>query len=180
MNLSHNPKFFYRTDSFYIKSHCFAEGGQVLAYSYDGIRIAGGFTDDSKNTSFSVLVKYCTPPPFRTVDYSLWMCKLMNPLGQNKVIIQKLGDFKEGRASSKANVENNIVSPTMKDYSLYDLSSFFGENIRFLILDFIKKLDCLAPGLTGIQRSSMVQLLSGLSIESLLITRWRLPSRIFM
>ncbi|MGD0204285.1 MAG: NAD(P)-binding protein [Candidatus Bathyarchaeia archaeon] len=148
MRLSYNPKFFAGKDGpFYVKSHCFAEGGCVIAYVYDGIIVAGGFTDNTNNTSFSVLVKHNPPFPFRTVDYSRWMCELINHLGKNKVILQRLGDFKEGRASKRIDIENNLVTPTMKDYSLYNLSSFFEKNIRFVILDFIKKLDCLCSGL---------------------------------
>jgi hypothetical protein len=75
------------------------------------------------------------------------MCKLINQLGKNKIILQRLGDFKEGRASKRVDIENNLVMPTLKDYSLYDLSSFFEKNIRFVILDFVKKLDCICNGL---------------------------------
>jgi uncharacterized FAD-dependent dehydrogenase len=148
MRLSYNPKFFTEKDGdHYVKSHCFAEGGAVITYLYDGIRIAGGFTDDTDNTSFSVLVKHCTPFPFHTVDYSHSMCKLMNQLGNGKLILQRLGDFEKGKTSKEVDIKNNLVVPTMKDYNLSDMSSFFEEDIRFVIVDFIKKLDRLCPGL---------------------------------
>ncbi len=148
MRLSYNPKFFTKKDgSFFIKTHCFAEGGVVIAYHYDGVRVSGGFTDDTDNASFSVLVEHYTPFPFRTLEYSHWMCKLMNRLGKNKLILQRLGDFRRGKTSKKIDIENNLVTPTLKDYALGDISSFFQENLCSAILDFIKKLNCLCPGL---------------------------------
>jgi len=148
MRLSYNPKFYVgQKGSVFVKTHCFAEGGVVIAYLYNDVRVVGGFSDDTDNTSFSILAEHYTLSPFRTLEYSSWMCRLVNRLGKNKVILQRLGDFRKFRVSRRIGVENNSVQPTLRDYALSDMSSFLPKTFSFSILDFIKRLDHLCPGL---------------------------------
>jgi uncharacterized FAD-dependent dehydrogenase len=146
--LSFNPKLYFgEKGSTYVKTHCFAEGGVVVSYPYNNVRVTGGFTDNTDNTSFSVLVEHYPPFPFQTIEYSSWMCRLINNVGKNKVILQRLGDFKKGKASKRRNIENNTVQPTLRDYALADMSTFYPKRSILVILDFIKRLDHLCPGL---------------------------------
>jgi hypothetical protein len=146
--LSFNPKLYLgKKGSAYVKTHCFAEGGVVISYPYNNVRVAGGFTDNTDNTSFSILAEHYPPFPFQTIEYSSWMCRLMNNAGKNKVILQRLGDFKKRKVSKRRNVENNIIQPTLREYTLADMSNFYPKRSLLIILDFIKRLDYLCPGL---------------------------------
>jgi hypothetical protein len=67
--------------------------------------------------------------------------------GKRRIVLQRLGDFKKGKASKRRNIENNVVQPTLRDYALADMSTFYPKRSILLILDFIKRLDYLCPGL---------------------------------
>ncbi|MDH5754652.1 MAG: NAD(P)/FAD-dependent oxidoreductase [Candidatus Bathyarchaeota archaeon] len=145
--LSYNPKLSLgRKGETYIKTHCFCEGGFVITYSYNKTRFVGGLSDHQRNTSFSILVEHHTPQNQNTYEYSHYICYLLNQIGNGKVILQTLKDFRKSKASIKRSIELNAVQPTLKDFSLRDISSIFPESVISLIIDFIDRMNTICPG----------------------------------
>lgn len=146
--LSYNPKLYmgYKNRR-YVKTHCFCEGGTVVTYSYDNTKIVGGFCNGTDNSSFSILVEQKVPPNYSTYEYSHWLCGLINQIGDKKIILQRLGDFKKSKSSKEKDIKNNSIRPTLKDYALNNMSIIFPKSIIALILEFINRMDSICPGL---------------------------------
>jgi len=146
--ISYNPKLSmgYKGKG-YAKTHCFCEGGTVIAYTYNNTKVVGGFTDREKNTNFSVLIEQKVPEDCSTYEYSHWLCNLINLIGDNKIILQKLGDLKRSRASEESEIRTNPIRPTLKDYTLANLAKLFPPKVITTALEFVSKIDSICPGL---------------------------------
>ena len=146
--LSYNPKVFCGQKGVnYIKTHCFCEGGMVISYVYNNTRVVGGLSNDGENTSFSVLLEQQVPQGYGTYEYCSWLCSLINQVGSQKIVLQKLGDFKRSKTSKKSDIKVNEVQPTLTDVSLKNISAMFPINNIFSMVEFIKKMDHICTGL---------------------------------
>ena len=149
-NISYNPKLYSgRKGAKYIKTHCFAEGGVVISYIYNETRVVGGFTDDTDNTSFSILSEYHPPKHHSSFEYSSWLCRLFNKIGDGRAILQRLGDFRRSRATQRIAMETNSVQPTLKEYALSDMSPFFPSGFKHSLAEFVGKLGHICPDLSN-------------------------------
>lgn len=146
--LSYNPKLSYGQKGVnYIKTHCFCEGGMVVSYVSNNTRVIGGVSDDGENTSFSVLLEQQVPQGYSTYEYGSWLCSLINQVGGQKIFLQRLGEFKRSKTSKKSDIEVNEVQPTLTDVSLKNISTMLPTSNIFSIIEFIKKIDHICPGL---------------------------------
>lgn len=146
---SYNPKVSYGQKGMnYIKTHCFCEGGIVISYiNNNNIKLAGGISGNGENTNFSILLEQQVPKTYGTFEYCSWLCSLISKIGGQKVALQKLGDFKKSMTSNKNDIRVNEVQPTLTDFSLKNISAMFPTSNVFLMIEFIKKLDNICPGL---------------------------------
>jgi len=63
------------------------------------------------------------------------------------VLIQRLGDLKKGRRSTYERIQKNAVSPTLKDATPGDLSFVLPYRYLVNIIEMLKALDRLMPGI---------------------------------
>jgi len=148
-------EFFSKTFDDRIRTFCMCPGGEVILESTGGddavTTVNGASYADKKtsNTNFAVLVSTTFTEPFRDpIGYGKYLARLANILGGG-VLVQRLGDLLEGHRSTPARIRNSIIEPTLKAATPGDLS--FALPYRHLqgIVEMLKAMDRLAPGVAA-------------------------------
>ena len=137
-----------------VRTFCMCPHGEVVTeYQSDsGLVIVNGHSNrdrKTQNTNFAVLVSTEFTQPFRDPNgYGGAIARLANMLG-GTVLVQRLGDLKSGRRSTAGRIERGLVRPTLKQAEPGDLS--FALPYRHLtdILEMLKALDSIMPGIDG-------------------------------
>lgn len=102
------------------------------------------------NTNFALLVsKKFTEPFNEPIKYGKYIAQLGNMLAGGKIIVQRYGDFKQGRRTTSERLLRNNITPTLKDAIAGDLSLVLPYRIMLAIHETIQALDKVAPGLAS-------------------------------
>ncbi len=144
-------KVLYRSRTFDdpVRTFCVCPHGEVTLESYDGVVTVNGHSyaaRPTENTNFAVLVTTRFTDPFREpITYGRHLARLANLLGET-VLVQRLGDLQAGRRSTPGRIARGGVVPTLPEAAPGDLG--FALPYRFLtdVLEMLKALDALAPG----------------------------------
>jgi uncharacterized FAD-dependent dehydrogenase len=150
--VSYESKLIYHSRSFddKVRTFCMCPYGQVVTESSDGLITVNGHTNSEKkteNTNFALLVSKTFTEPFKDpIAYGKYVAGLANLLG-NGVIVQRLGDLINGRRSIKERIAKGTVVPTLKDATPGDLSLVFPYRHLVSIMEMLKALDAVAPGI---------------------------------
>lgn len=139
-----------------VRTFCTNPGGEVSTEYYDGkLAVVNGHSYKSnelktQNTNFALLVtKHFTKPFNSPIEYGMHIAKLGNMLSGNKVLVQRYGDFKNGRRTNESRLYRNNITPTLKDAVPGDLSLVMPHRLLKDIDEMIIALDNIAPGLTS-------------------------------
>ena len=123
--------------------------GFVVEENNDGLLTVNGHSyahKKSENTNFAILVsKKFTEPFHEPIKYGKYIANLANILGGG-VIVQRLGDFLDGRRSTPERIQRGLVRPTMPDATPGDLSLFLPYRHMLDIKEMLEALDAVAPG----------------------------------
>lgn len=149
----YDMKLFYRSKRFddKIRSFCTSPKGYVSVENYNGLRTVNGHSymdKKSNNTNFSVLVTQKFTEPFNDpYSYARNIAQLSNLLG-DPVIVQRLGDFRQGRRTTESRLRNSrdFIIPTLEEATPGDLSLVLPYRIMHDIVEFLDALDNIAPG----------------------------------
>jgi uncharacterized FAD-dependent dehydrogenase len=97
-------------------------------------------------TNFALLVSKTFTQPFKEpITYGRYIASLANLLGGG-VIVQRLGDLVAGRRSTIERMAKSVVQPTFRDATPGDLSLVFPYRHLVSLLEMLKALDAIAPG----------------------------------
>ena len=147
-------KFLYKTSvGSTVRTFCANPGGHVVMENYEGvINVNGHSYNDSKlsseNTNFALLVSHHFEEPFKKPnEYALKVSSLANQLACGSVIVQKYGDIKLGRRSTKKRIEEGFVRPTLKEAVPGDLALALPYKTMRSIIEMIEVLDKITPGI---------------------------------
>ena len=149
----YEPKIHYRTKTFgdSCRMFCFNQGGLVSAENNNGVITANGhsYADPSKKTencNFAVLSSTHFTEPFnQPTEYAESIARMANMIGAGNVIVQRLGDLREGRRTTEHRLSQSTVSPTLKA-TPGDLSLVLPHRILTNIVETLDALDKVAPG----------------------------------
>ncbi|MGE5509200.1 MAG: NAD(P)/FAD-dependent oxidoreductase [Chitinophagales bacterium] len=153
-------KFIYHSKSFddRVRTFCMCPHGFVTSERYEGQDYGRGLVTvnghshaerRTENTNFAVLVSKNFTVPFREpITYGKYIAGLANLLGDG-VLVQRLGDLVEGHRSTPERIAKGLVRPTLPDATPGDLSLVFPYRHLVSILEMLKALDQLAPGVYG-------------------------------
>jgi len=101
------------------------------------------------NTNFALLVSTDFTEPFDDpISYGRHIAGLANLLGKG-VIIQRLGDLKMGRRSTRERIAEASVRPTLEDATPGDLSFVLPYRHLHNITEMLEALDNVAPGVNS-------------------------------
>jgi len=138
-----------------VRTFCMCPGGEVIMEStggFDPVITVNGHSyaeRKTKNTNFALLVSTAFTKPFnQPIAYGKYLARLANILSGG-VLLQRLGDLREGRRSTPERIERGLVEPTLKDATPGDLS--FALPYRYLtgIVEMLQAMDRLAPGVAS-------------------------------
>jgi uncharacterized protein len=148
----YESKLIYQTPTFddRVRTFCMSPYGQVVNENNQGIITVNGHSHadiKTENTNFALLVsKTFTEPFHEPITYGKDIAKLANLLGGG-VLMQRLGDLLDGHRSTPERIARGIVKPTLKEATPGDLSLVLPYRHLTDIIEMIKVLDLLAPGL---------------------------------
>lgn len=147
----YESKLVYYTEKFddRIRTFCMCPYGEVVTEFSDGITSVNGHSYQeyrTDNTNFAILVSTNFTEPFKEpIAYGKYIAHLANILSGG-VIVQRLGDLELGRRSTPDRLTHSIVTPTLKEAIPGDLSFVLPYRILFGILEMLKAMDKIAPG----------------------------------
>ncbi|MBI5196804.1 MAG: NAD(P)/FAD-dependent oxidoreductase [Nitrospirae bacterium] len=147
----YEPKLIFYSKKFNdkVRTFCVNPYGEVVKEYLKGAWTVNGHSYADKktaNTNFAILVSTKFTEPFNEpIYYGRYIARLANLLGHG-VIVQRLGDLQEGRRSTHARIAKGRVKPTLEDATPGDLSFVLPYRYIADILEMLKTMDKLAPG----------------------------------
>lgn len=147
----YESKFIYYSKSFddRVRTFCMNPYGEVVAENNGGLITVNGHSHAHKktdNTNFAVLVSKTFTEPFKEpIAYGKYVARLANLLGGG-IIVQRLGDLIKGQRTDADRLNKCMVEPTLKDATPGDLSLVFPYRHLMGIVEMLKALDGIAPG----------------------------------
>ncbi|NWF52119.1 MAG: NAD(P)/FAD-dependent oxidoreductase [Nitrospirae bacterium] len=152
--ITYEPKLIFDSGKFHdrVRTFCVNPYGEVVREYLKGIWTVNGHSysnRNTENTNFALLVSTSFTEPFdEPILYGRYIAGLANLLG-NGVILQRLGDLRQGRRSTHERIARGLVMPTLKDATPGDLS--FVMPFRYLsgILEMLEALDKITPGVNS-------------------------------
>lgn len=133
-----------------VRTFCMCPQGEVVTEHSDGILTVNGHSYSEKktgNTNFALLVSKTFTEPFNDpIAYGQYIARLANLLSGG-VMIQRLGDLEAGRRSTTDRINKSILKPTLISATPGDLSLVLPYRYLSNIIDMLKALDIVAPGI---------------------------------
>lgn len=133
-----------------VRTFCMCPNGEVVTEYSDGVVTVNGHSYSEKkteNTNFALLVSKTFTEPFKDpIAYGEYIARLANLLS-NGIIVQRLGDLESGRRSTPERLKKSTIMPTLKDATPGDLSLVLPYRHLSSILEMLKALDQVAPGI---------------------------------
>jgi len=152
----YEAKFVYYSDTFEnkVRTFCMNPGGVVSEEHYEGqIAVVNGhsYADPQLktfNTNFALLASTRFTEPFnQPIEYGKYIAKCANMLTGGGVMIQRLGDLLRGRRTDASRLKKSTTIPTLKSAVPGDLSYVLPQRYLTSIVETLRALDSLAPGL---------------------------------
>jgi len=150
-----DPKFHIHTKTYddFVRTFCTCPNGFVVMEDYGeyvGVNGHSSSSVKSENTNFALLTNVkLTEPVENTTEYGTSIAKLATTIGGRMPIIQRLGDLRNGRRSTKARIDKSYVKPTLKHATPGDVSMAMPHRIVTDILEGLDKLDKVIPGVSS-------------------------------
>ncbi|MGI6253220.1 MAG: NAD(P)/FAD-dependent oxidoreductase [Aminivibrio sp.] len=146
-------KCLYNTPTFDDRCRTFCmnpSGFVVYEYnkSHDLVTVNGHSlkTVKSKNTNFAILVTKNFTQPFNDpIGYATHVAKLANMLAGGGILLQRLGDLRDGRRSTQSRIDRGMIVPTANAQP-GDLSLVLPHRYLMDIVEFLDALNTIMPG----------------------------------
>lgn len=153
--VTYEAKIIYYTRRFedMVRTFCMCPYGEVIREELDGLFTVNGHSyahRKSPNTNFALLVSKTFTEPFREpIAYGQHIARLANMLG-GEVIVQRLGDLRQGRRSTPGRIQRGLVEPSLRQATPGDLSLVLPYRYLADILEMLEALDRLVPGINSV------------------------------
>lgn len=148
----YEAKFIYYSKTFNdkVRTFCMNPNGEVVLENNDGLVTVNGHShayNKTDNTNFAVLLSKTFTEPFKEpIAYGRYVASLANLLGGG-VIVQSLGDLIAGHRSTSERLAKCMTVPTLAEATPGDLSLVLPYRHLIGIVEMLKALNELAPGL---------------------------------
>ena len=147
----YEAKLIYYSKSFKdkVRTFCMNPYGVVSSEAYEDVITVNGHSyanHKTNNTNFALLVSTAFTEPFKEpIAYGKYITRLANLLSDG-IIIQKLGDLKMGRRSTRERIKCSAIKPTLEEAVPGDLSFILPYRHLSDILEMIEAIDKIVPG----------------------------------
>ncbi len=151
-DIVYESKFIYYSPTFddKVRTFCMCPNGEVVHENNNGLITVNGHShasEKTENTNFALLVSKTFTEPFKEpITYGRNIAKLANLLA-GRVLVQRLGDFLDGRRSTTERIQRGLVTPTLKDATPGDLSLVLPYRHLVAIDEMLQALNKVAPGI---------------------------------
>ncbi len=149
-------KFIFNTSvGTQVRTFCSNPSGYVVIENHNGIMVCNGhsYHDShlgSDNTNFALLVSHEFDDPFKNPNqYAEEISALANKLSGGSVIVQKYGDIKAGRRSTKKRIDEGFVKPTLKEAIPGDLGLILPYKTMQSLIEMMDALNYVTPGIAN-------------------------------
>lgn len=149
-------KFIYNTSvGTRVRTFCSNPSGHVVVENHSGTMLANGHSYHdpklgSQNTNFALLVSHVFSEPFNQPnEFAIAIGQLANKLSNGSIIVQKYGDIKKGRRTTKKRLDEGYTRPTLKAAVPGDLGLVLPYNTMKSIIEMIEVLDHVTPGIAN-------------------------------
>lgn len=134
-----------------VRTFCQNPGGYVSQENYDdGLAVVNGHSYKDKktaNTNLAILCSHHFTIPFnQPILYAKKVGQLMNMLGGGSILVQRLGDIREGKRTWQKELSFSNVRPTLVDAVAGDITAALPYRTMISILGFIDQVDKVVPG----------------------------------
>lgn len=156
-NIVYDPKFIFKTGRHgdRVRTFCTNPGGRVRVENYDDFRLVNGdalFGRKTNNTNFAMLNTVALTKPYSdTTEFGQRIARQFFLLGGGKPIVQRIGDFREGRRSSVATFNSTIrrfeVCKATCNATPGDITLAMPARIMDNLWESLKSLDKIIPGI---------------------------------
>ena len=134
-----------------VRTFCTCPNGMVATERYDGYVCVNGHSNsdhNSENSNFAFVCEvHLTEPVENTIAYAKSIAEVASTIGGGKPILQRLADLEKGRRSTWGRLNKSLVKPTNTDVTPGDISMALPHRIVTNIVEGLKKLDSVMPGL---------------------------------
>ncbi len=154
-NINRDPNFHIQSRRYddFVRTFCTNMRGFVVKEEYEGFIATNGHSlanTQSENTNFAFLVRIeLTEPIENTTKYARSIAKLATTIGGGKPVLQRMGDLRRGRRTTKERLARNLVVNTLKDVTPGDISMALPHRIVMDIIEGLETLNEIIPGVTS-------------------------------
>ncbi|MFA5633543.1 MAG: FAD-dependent oxidoreductase [Candidatus Dojkabacteria bacterium] len=144
-----------RTDTYHdiVRTFCSCPNGMVSIEKYDGYVCVNGYSNsdhDSPNSNFAFLCEVnLTEPVENSIAYAKSIAEVASTIGGGKPILQTLEDLRYGRRTTESRLEKSFVTPSLEEFTTGDISMALPYRIVVNIIEGLKTLDTVMPGING-------------------------------
>lgn len=134
-----------------VRTFCQNPSGFVSQENYDGnLAVVNGHSYQertSPNTNLAILCSHLFLEPFdQPIAYAQKIGELMNMLGAGHILVQRLGDIRDGKRTWPHEMDRSNVAPTLPDACPGDITSAMPYRTMTDILAFIDAVNEVVPG----------------------------------
>ncbi len=153
--INRDPKFHIQSRRYddFVRTFCTNKRGFVVKEEYEDFIATNGHSmtnKESENTNFAFLVHIeLTEPMENTTRYARSIAKLATTIGGGKPVLQRMGDLRRGRRSTKERLAKNLVINTLKDVTPGDISMALPHRIVMDIIEGLETLNEIIPGVAS-------------------------------
>lgn len=153
-DLLYEPKFVFYSAAFddKVRSFCVCPYGEVVTEWVGDVMTVNGHSyrdQRTENTNFAVLVSKNFTEPFREpTAYGKYVARLANLLSGG-IMVQRLGDLREGRRTTDQRLARCITRPTLESAVPGDLNLVLPYRYVVNILEMLDAMDKVAPGVAS-------------------------------
>jgi len=156
-NIVYDPKFIFRTARHgdRVRTFCTNPGGRVRSENYNSFKLVNGDALSGRktdNTNFALINTVSLTEPFSdTTEFGQMIARQFFLLGGGRPIVQRVGDFREGRRSSIStfNSETRHFKSCKATYDATPGDITLGLPARIIdnLWESLKKIDKIVPGI---------------------------------
>ena len=137
-----------------VRTFCQNPGGYVAQENYENdLALVNGHSYKDKksdNTNLSILCSHHFSVPFnQPILYAQNIGQLCNMLADGNILVQRLGDIRNGKRTWEKELSQGNVRPTLPDAVAGDITSALPYRTMISILGFIEQVDKVVPGFAG-------------------------------
>lgn len=153
----YDPKFIFHTKRHgdRVRTFCTNPGGRVRIENYDNFKLINGdalFDRKTENTNFALINTVSLTQPFSdTTEFGRMIARQFFLLGGGRPIVQRIGDFREGKRSSQSTFNNKThhFDRCRATYNAVPGDITLGLPARIVdnLWESLKTLDKIVPGI---------------------------------